>query len=312
MIRLKCPACGHGLQAREEHAGRKSRCPKCSRIIEVPTPPATDPKPAPQIGEMSLKERPGEQLHSEPASPLWDTPEVELPQTKAPKGLRRHPWLLDILLYPSNQDGLLTVGAVGAMTLLANLLAYVPLPYFGHPRVFASVLVIGYLACYLAECIRDCADGGTRAPGMLFGTFDFQDGVLQVGDLLALLVGLSAPAGIYALARWTIDPIFWTLAGAAAFCLPMGLLSVVLFDSTSAVNPKYWAPALVFALLPYLGLLASLAILVGSTAAAVSALQFPLIGEALSSMLIAYVAMICAHLLGRFYFRYEKKIGWGI
>jgi hypothetical protein len=129
---------------------------------------------------------------------------------------------------------------------------------------------------------------------------------------LALLAGFCIPAGAYALIRWRLDPIFWTLAGGAAFCLPMGLLSVVLWDSTSALNPTYWAPPILFVLLPYLGLLAILAAMGGATAAVVSFLGQAAIGVLCSSVLTLYVAMICAHAMGRFYFRYEKKIGWGL
>ncbi|QEH31538.1 hypothetical protein OJF2_00030 [Aquisphaera giovannonii] len=48
-IRFAC-SCGKQLQARDEHAGRKSRCPDCGATLVVPAggePPSATPTPAP-------------------------------------------------------------------------------------------------------------------------------------------------------------------------------------------------------------------------------------------------------------------------
>jgi hypothetical protein len=44
VIRVECSACGAAFQARDEHAGKRGRCPKCQAVVTVP---AATPAPAP-------------------------------------------------------------------------------------------------------------------------------------------------------------------------------------------------------------------------------------------------------------------------
>jgi hypothetical protein len=44
---FQCPQCQKTLSAREENAGKKVRCPGCSTLFPVPSPPRAAPKPAP-------------------------------------------------------------------------------------------------------------------------------------------------------------------------------------------------------------------------------------------------------------------------
>ncbi len=37
-IKFSCGSCGKRFAAKEEHAGKKSKCPKCGSGIEVPFP----------------------------------------------------------------------------------------------------------------------------------------------------------------------------------------------------------------------------------------------------------------------------------
>src|SRR5437879_6373645 len=55
-IRFKC-ACGQELQAREEHAGRKTRCPACGADMTVPQP-STEVQAAPRRDAPELVRRP--------------------------------------------------------------------------------------------------------------------------------------------------------------------------------------------------------------------------------------------------------------
>ena len=117
---------------------------------------------------------------------------------------------------------------------------------------------------------------------------------------------------MYGLARWRIDPVFWGLIGCAAFFFPMAALSVILFDSMSGLNPRYWLRSTVTAFLPYLGLILALAAIAGAAVFMATVMAESMAGLLLAAVAALYLAMITAHTLGRFYFRYEKKIGWGI
>ena len=47
-ISFACPECQHAIKAADTHAGKKVRCPKCSKGIVVPGAPAAPAEPAPE------------------------------------------------------------------------------------------------------------------------------------------------------------------------------------------------------------------------------------------------------------------------
>ncbi len=58
MVVIACPHCGQKLQAKDEFAGKKVRCPKCGQPAEVPAPSectvAAAPRPAPPPPEQTV------------------------------------------------------------------------------------------------------------------------------------------------------------------------------------------------------------------------------------------------------------------
>ena len=172
MIRLKCPACGCSLQVEEARGGGRGRCPKCNHVIAIPTaagpapppvPPAQDPDKEVTLveGEMRLKERPPDQPKPEAEPPSWALAEPPALGPRTPKGLRRHPWLIDVLLYPSSASGMVNLGVFAALLLVSTLLWWVYIPYGGLLRLILGVSITSYLVYYLTDCVRDSADGGT-------------------------------------------------------------------------------------------------------------------------------------------------------
>lgn len=319
MIRLNCPGCGYGLQVKEAHTGKRGRCPKCNQVILVPMATTHSPQPTTPAkeeeeevtfpeGEMRLKERPLDGPKAEATPPAWAVPEPPAPTPHEPKGLRKHPWPLDVILYPTSMSGLLNLAVFGGFLLLNVVMARVYSLYGGILRLIPGILITAYLTYYLAECVRDSADGGTRAPDNLTSMPDFKDASLQVQGLLLAALAFGMPAGLYALVRWRIDPMFWTLLGCAGFFFPMALLSVILFDSVSGLNPRYWLISVTRAFIPYLGLVLALTSIIAVTVWVVRSMA----GFLLLALVILYMVMIGAHLLGRFYFRYERQIGWDI
>jgi predicted Zn finger-like uncharacterized protein len=46
-IQVECPSCHATIRVRDEHAGRRGRCPHCKAVFAVPEPtPAAEPEPA--------------------------------------------------------------------------------------------------------------------------------------------------------------------------------------------------------------------------------------------------------------------------
>ncbi|MBP8304345.1 MAG: hypothetical protein KBE04_09485 [Phycisphaerae bacterium] len=320
MMRLHCPACGRALQVQEALAGKRGRCPRCKATILIPDPappcPQSPPTQAEEMGlperQMRLKERPPDGPSLEASPPAWAVPEPAAPAPAGPKGLRRHPWPLDVLLYPTSVSAMVNLAVFGFLLLLDNLVARVGVPYGQGLRVGYGGLTLLYVIYYLTDCVRDSADGGTRAPDNLTSMPDFKGALAQVQDILVTILVFALPAGLAYLIRRRIDPVFWTAVACSAFVLPMALLSVILFDSLSGLNPKTWLVSIGRVFLPYLGLVLVLASMIALMAGVVQILPWTLIGFLFSSLTVLYAAMIAAHILGRFYFRYDKSIGWGI
>ena len=47
-IDIKCPSCGSGLRVADEHAGRKTTCPSCQTIVDIPAANAPAPPTQPR------------------------------------------------------------------------------------------------------------------------------------------------------------------------------------------------------------------------------------------------------------------------
>jgi ribosomal protein L40E len=56
-IKFKC-ACGATLQAKDEQAGKRTKCPNCQQVVAIPRP-ASASAPKPGKAELALDEEPG-------------------------------------------------------------------------------------------------------------------------------------------------------------------------------------------------------------------------------------------------------------
>ncbi|MBM4024438.1 MAG: hypothetical protein FJ280_03405 [Planctomycetes bacterium] len=326
MIRFACPHCGAKLQVAEAHAGKRGRCPQCRGPTIVPPAPERTPEPA---LELVREDPPGaapvpsellEHLAVHPPPlPLSQAPDARASRLTQrlydsiagatggePTGERRLPWPLDILLYPFSFGGLTTLAIVIGISFLSEIL---PLGLLGW---LVRVVIGLYGVWYLAECVHDSAKGGTRAP-MALDTADLgdmRDRALYLAGVYCLFV---APAGIYWLWTSSADPIFWALVAWAVLFFPMGLLAMVIHDSTSALNPLFLLGAIVRTLVPYLGLLLLFGILAGLH----RLLAHRLMGggaflRLLEGSFSIYLSFVMAHVLGRFYWRCRERLDWGI
>lgn len=317
MIRLKCPACGCDFQVKGEHAGSHERCTQCNLLVVIPVPAPNAPPPSEAAeqedvtlpeGQMRLQDHPHDGALLRPP-PAWASPQIRAATPEEPRGVRRYPWPIDVLLYPATLSGLLNLAVFGMLPLCGIGAMHVNL-YVGALCLTVCVFVIGYLTCYLAECVRESADGATRAPDNMITMPGFMDGSFQIPEPLLAAIAFAVPPTAYALVRWQIDPLFWAILGSALFFFPMALLSLILFDSVSGLNPRYWVRPIGHVFLPYLCLIAAMAMLAATPALTLVAMEWSVAAFVLSAILSLYLAMIATHLLGRFYFRYEDKIGW--
>ncbi len=108
------------------------------------------------------------------------------------------------------------------------------------------------------------------------------------------------------------DIIFWLLLVYAVFVYPMALLAFVVFDSVSALKPRLLFRSISNTFFPYCGLVllfvatVSLIGVLGQRVHGPEYLPFPLRYAGI------YLAFVAAHLLGRFYWRYQEKLNWEV
>jgi len=348
MIRFRCRKCGQRLGVPEIHAGKKGRCPKCKNIFVVPKAPAVGPvmdkgqaeklKPSPKRGayDLTLQDVPQEYKVAERPAPaagrddrtIEDVQRLEEQlgiKKDEPVSERKLPWVIDIFLYPTSKPGLIILGIIIGIPLLFKIVrqvlgVFTPmfLPMLVFLALFAIVgfivdIILGlYVYWYFCECIRDSAAGGLRAPETVGSTPGLGDMLLQLIRTVGCLAFFTAPVLIYAQYAQKADFIFWSLLTYAVLFFPMGLLAVVMFDSISGINPVLLIRSIFSTFFQYCGLVILFYGLGALSVIIVSILQQWWILAYVSSIALIYLLIVTAHLLGRFYWKYEEKLNWEV
>ena len=169
-----------------------------------------------------------------------------------------------------------------------------------------------YMYWYLCHCVRDSAEGNIRAPDVLVSSPTIGDMFFQTMKVVICLLFFSAPMLIYFYNTRSTDFIFWLLFGFAVFFFPMGFLAVIMFDSINGLNPILLIGSILSTFFQYLGLLFLFFILGWLIVQIFSATFVSVILNFFLLATIVYLALVTAHLLGRFYWRNQEKLRWGI
>ena len=343
MIKFHCKNCGQKINVPEIHAGKKGKCPKCKSIVVVPGTKAADSlndqinppdekkqNISPAIPELPLEKKPPhqtEKTHKVFANGFdvaqYDEKFLKIDQPEKPP-VRKLPWLLDILLYPTSMSGLINLGIFWLLPILIRVfLMLLPGIIAWLLGLLASLVVTAYVYYYFVECIRDSALGGIRAPENI-GTFpDMSDAFSQFMEIVACVVIFWLPFFAYYMYKifWQpnaanynprTDVIFWLLLGYGIFFFPMGLLALVIFSSSAAFNPILWITSILSTFFQYCFLVLFFCVL-GWLASRIRAyFQGALLFAYLLNAVFIYLAMVGAHLLGRFYYQNSEKLNWEV
>jgi len=338
VIKFQCKNCGQRFKVPEVQAGKKGRCPKCKNIIAVPEQhglkPITEPGngardltllDAPETGkvqEKTIGQYPVVDTVTESAEESQRTPtigDVEL------AGERKLPWLLDIFLYPTSKPGLTSLGIIIGIPLLIDLVGKLLGPFMltlWLPELILRILIGLYMCWYFAECVRDSAAGGIRAPEV-FAIADASSMREQAAYLVACYIVFAGPAGFYSVFTHRMDAVFWLLAAYGVFFFPMGLLAVVMFNSGAAFNPILLIGSILSTFLPYCGLVLLICGVMLPIVAIMNMMNMKpqdiplpkvarLFLEPVISCFRIYIVFIVGHLVGRFYWRYQERLNWEV
>jgi hypothetical protein len=264
---------------------------------------------------------------------------------------RRLPWLIDIFLYPISTSGLVIAGifvltAIFVDLIITALTRIVPFLSLIIPiaLIILDIIITGYLFWYLGMCIERSASGETRSPDILNKlpqqNWEIAQETIQI--LCSLFICLG-PGLIYYLNVNRTDWIFWSLIIAGSFFLPMAVLSVEIFDSLSGLSPMIIIPSIIGTFLKYCQLLMACSIPAGLiviiafffhkqtmgifqnmldwAASFLTGMTGIPVGRPESSNgiisfvlrgVFAYLLMMTAHIIGRFYYLNEKKLNWEV
>jgi len=331
-IRFYCDNCGYKSTVLKSYAGKKIRCPKCHYIIHIPKaqPKETTPN---QNGSEQIKTTP---KHSDYDLTLLDVEEkdkiatFQRGQTSISEETyecepeieeelideRKLPWLIDIFLYPFSVPGLtnlaIFIGVPLLITVLGTILPIQLSCLFGLVTIVINIVIFLYIYWYFTECVRDSADGGVRAPEGLGATPGFMGMFWQTVNVIGCLAIFFTPFVLYMLFAKRADIIFWLLLIFAVFLLPMGLLAVIMFDSAIGLNPRLLIRSISSTLFPYCGLVllfVTPVVLIGMLHSEVQESQ---LWSFIIRSVMTYLVLVAAHLLGRFYWRYQDKFNWSL
>ena len=342
MIKFHCKNCGQKISVPEIHAGKKGKCPKCKKLVIVPKIKNADSmneqknlsaaKPHDSTlpsSDLQLKKEPTGQT-DKPSKLFANGFDATLHREQITKmdefekpPVRKLLWILDIFLYPTSMSGLINLGIFWILPILLGFIEKIlPIPFIWG---IASLIVAGYMYYFFMECIRDSASGGIRAPENIGRMPDMGDAVTQVMEIVASVVIFWGPLGVYLMykifwqstgANSAYDPktdvIFWLLLGYGIFFFPMGLLALAMFNSTSAFNPLLWITSIFSTFFQYCGLVLLFCVLCWLVSRVIASFQQPLFSSYLFRAAFIYLAMVAAHLLGRFYYLNSKKLNWEV
>ncbi len=337
-IRFYCDNCGHKSTVSESYAGKKIRCPKCYYIIFIPKAQAKVTTPN-QNGREKIKTtskdsdydltlldveekdkiatfRRGQAGISEETGVREQELEEESRAETQPIDERKLPWLMDIFLYPFSVPGLKNLAIFIGVPLLINLLwTILPIQLsclFWLVTIVIHIVIFLYIYWYFTECVRDSAEGGVRAPEGLGSTPGFMGMFWQAVNVIGCLAIFFTPFVLYMLFARRADIIFWLSLIYAVFFFPMGLLAVIMFDSAIGLNPRLLIRSISSTFFPYCGLVllfVTPVVLIGMLYTEVQESQLWIF---IIRSIVTYLALVGAHLLGRFYWRYQDKFNWDL
>lgn len=342
MIEFTCSKCSQKLQMSETYAGRQCRCPDCKTILTVPAPILFDfetgpqdenpPKPAysfestsGQSIDSALDRKP--KLAIAQGQPSFDgaveqkdaqiLPDEKIAwRTEGQGPERKRPAIVDIFLYPTSIHGLTILGILIGIPLLIDLLAFSAGP-FGFfikiPGFFVMLVLASYTCWYLCQCIRESADGDSRAPDVLVNAPSLGDMGWQSLQMAVCLAFFVAPVIIYYNYTERIDTISYLLLAYTALFFPIGLLVVVMHDTITALNPLLLIGSIIKTFFSYLKLVV-LFYAVGYLIFICSKLSsnLPSIFGFVVEAVFIYLLMVMAYLLGRFYWLNKDRLNWDI
>jgi len=325
VVIFSCSTCNRRIVEPESSRGKLIPCPHCESYVAVPMPENFFQNAEATIQPVQEIDESEERLKQLQIGSIKEFKQEPYFATE-----RKLPWILDIFLYPVSSGGLLTLATLLLLRLFTDVATVLLMCcVFGGALslILRIVLVWSYTFWYFSECVRDSAAGGLRAPDIAGLMPDLGDMFWQLARLFACFAIFLGPVTFYRgytyLAGTEIENVvLLPLLAYGAFFFPMNALAVVMFDSVNGMNPILIIRSIISTFLQYCGLfilfyglnilfstMLGMVLRISSRTNILSGGFFTYI---LFNLLLAYALLVIGHLLGRFYWLYQKKLNWEV
>ncbi len=261
--------------------------------------------------------------------------ELEEESSEETTGLRRLPWFVEIFLYPLSISGIIHLVKCLCTPILISLIYQFLLqqiwPISELIIAILYMLFIGYVMYYLSWCIIDSTKGGWRAPDITNQPSSSKGELIEcVGLLLGCIIFCFWPVAVYYILTETTDIFYWLLTAVGLLFFPMALLAGFLHDSINGLKPMViiksviktfptYLPVIIF----FAGFFAVLSVVTPqlpqskgfeSMSLYLSQVISNIFGSRYALRLTGfiYIAMIGAHILGRFYCKCKARLNWEV
>jgi hypothetical protein len=339
MIKFHCTNCGHKITVPVSYAGKNIKCPKCGNIIAIPK--AEDAEPVADQSNFSdskggtkyagfdhaLFDIPPEDESASQVSNQGDMSKEDFEEQRRRKeglekyqaeqiGKRKLPGFIDIFLYPVSFWGLFYLGIFIGITLFLDTVEKI-LPYyfaclFWLLTLVIRIFVVLFMYWYFAECVRDSTEGGLRTPKVIRDIPPLGDMFRQMVNIIGCFGVFFGPFVLYVFNARRAGIIFWLLLIYGIFLFPMGLLGIVVFDSMAGLDPRLIYKSISNTFWQYCGLVLlfiAAVLLIGVLGQKVKESGHLVILVRCAGIYLIFVA---AHLLGRFYWKYQERLKWEV
>lgn len=306
MFEFYCDYCGKNIKADVDSTEVPTKCPKCNS--EIPGLSANQTR----ITTSMLEAEPSKNRVTEPS--LQPPMEIYNDTSEPPK--RKLPWMIDILLYPASLDGMIYIGIFIVLYLIVgwSVVLLGAVRHYGSIIQFLFLFMLaGYIFYYITYCIYDSSKGYIRAPAIEIQYLpNVKDLVFEIILTLGSIAICFFPAAIYYILTSRLSLFFWIAAAIGMFFFPMAFLAAVLFEAFDSLNPITIISSILKTFFSYCGLVLLIYTLILLMIALSWALNYLPLLRKLSGPVSIYIALICAHILGRFYFKNKNRLYWGI
>jgi hypothetical protein len=181
--------------------------------------------------------------------------------------------------------------------------------------IFTFIFGTGYLFSYLKKIIASTAAGDRNMPDWPEFSEWHGDIVAPMFQFLLLTVLCFGPAlAVYVWSEGDYPWLVWLAALVGAIYFPMAFLGIAIFDSLAALNPKFVVGSILRVPREYT---IAVAVFCGSIAIRQvlefvlgKLLKIPLAPTLIADLIMIYLLMVEARILGVLYFSEQHTLGW--